>query len=130
MEEDIGDRVTSVTKITAITMGIYALTYIPVIDFVNELDEDSGILDPVRNFLCLQFLILFFGSFLLFSTMSSQEEESEDSQTENSSPVGSEDSQTENSSPVGGMSERAKGNLFAIFLGILFGLIIIAVIQT
>ncbi len=117
MEEDIGDRVTSVTKITAITLGIYALTYIPVIDFVNELDEDSGILDPVRNFLCLQFLILFFGSFLLFSTMSSQEEESEDSQTENSSPVG-------------GMSERAKGNLFAIFLGILFGLIIIAVIQT
>ena len=52
MEEDIGDRVTSVTKITAITLGIYALTYIPVIDFVNELDEDSGILDPVRNFLC------------------------------------------------------------------------------
>ena len=130
MEEDIGDRVTSVTKITAITLGIYALTYIPVIDFVNELDEDSGILDPVRNFLFLQFLILFFGSFLLFSTMSSQEEESEDTQTENSSPVGSEDSQTENSSPVGGMSERAKGNLFAIFLGILFGLIIIAVIQT
>ena len=136
MEEDIGERITSVTKITAITLGLLALSYLPAI---REL-QDLG-LDPVRDLFLFQFMVLLFGSFLLYSTTSyygSQNSNEEGSPTENSSPEReasegsmevSENSQDENSSPVR-ETPKAMRYLFAIIKGILFGVVIVGIMQT